>query len=89
MGLAKALLARGGRLRGVIVTRGASGALVVERQAGSGIRAWRLRAPPAEVANVNGAGDALVAGALRALAAGAGLADAVSFGMAAAKQAVE
>jgi len=72
---AGALVARGARA--VVLTQGAAGAVVAE--AG---RAFRVPAAPARVADVTGAGDALVAGTLARLAAGAPLDAAVRFGSA-------
>lgn len=73
--LARALVTRGAAA--AVVTLGAQG-LVLAEAAG----AARRPAPPAEVIDVTGAGDALIAGTLHALAAGAPLAPALDAGQA-------
>lgn len=71
--LAAALVARGAAA--AVVTLGAQGLVHADA---AGVR--RRPAPPAEVLDVTGAGDALIAGALHALAAGAPLALALDAG---------
>ncbi|MGJ3264667.1 MAG: PfkB family carbohydrate kinase [Salinarimonas sp.] len=76
--LARALVARGAAA--AVVTLGADG-LVVADAAG----ATHRPAPPADVVDVTGAGDALIAGTLHRLAAGAPLAEALAAGQALAR----
>lgn len=80
--LARALVERGAAA--AVVTLGADGLVLAER----GAPPRRLPAPPADVVDVTGAGDALIAGTLHRLAAGAPLADALRTGQRLARLAI-
>jgi pseudouridine kinase len=79
--MAEALARRG--VARIVLTMGAEGALIW--QGGS---ALRIQAEPAEVVDVTGAGDAMIAGTLRGLCAGLDLAAAAKLGAHVAARAV-
>lgn len=80
--LAGALVERGAAA--AVVTLGADGLVLAERDASP----RRLPAPAADVVDVTGAGDALIAGTLHRLAAGAPLPDALRTGQRLARLAI-
>jgi pseudouridine kinase len=80
--LAQALVARGAHT--TVMTLGDAGAIVT-----SAAEHTRIATVPRKVADVTGAGDALIAGTLYALLGGAHMVDAVRTGMAVASLAVE
>lgn len=80
--MARAVVAAG-RVESVVFTRGAGGAVLVER---SGVRRWR--APPAAVNSLTGAGDAFLAAVVLALENGKDRSEATRYGVAAAAAAI-
>jgi pseudouridine kinase len=80
--LAQALAARGAQT--TVMTLGDAGAIVT-----SASKHTRIATVPRSVADVTGAGDALIAGTLYAMLGGARVVDAVRTGMAVASLAVE
>lgn len=80
--LAQALVARGAA--SAVVTLGADGLVFAEREAPP----RHMPAPPADIVDVTGAGDALIAGTLHRLADGAPLAEALLTGQRLARLAI-
>ena len=74
---------RGRGVRSVVLTLGPGGTIV------AGERVWQLPAPRAQVVDVTGAGDALIAGTLYGLLRGAALPAAAELGMNAARLTLE